>query len=300
MPDNNKFNQSLMLLRQSSNNKKYILGGSLFFGFIFLFLFIIIQSHRVIINPGERGLIVNEGKLDDNILDAGVHWISPFNTTVKIFSLRIHKTDLESTARTKELQRIKTNIVVNWAIEPSKLKEIYLQIGNEGDMVDKVITPAVDEIIKASIPVRTLEQNLTEREQLKEEVKIKVKKRLSRYGIIIDDIAFVNLTASDEFNKATEERQIAQQQAITAQIIAEKELQEADFKALKAKKEAEEMINKAKGEAEAQKLLQQTLTQELLQKQAIEKWNGQYPTVMGNNGTLPILNIAPPVVEPSK
>jgi hypothetical protein len=33
------------------------------------------------------------------------------------------------------------------------------------------------------------------------------------------------------------------------------------------------------------------LTPELLQKQAIEKWNGQFPTVMGGNGALPFINL---------
>jgi prohibitin 1 len=41
-------------------------------------------------------------------------------------------------------------------------------------------------------------------------------------------------------------------------------------------------------------LQRQTLTPEILQQQAIEKWNGQFPTVMGGGGTLPLINIAPP------
>jgi len=43
-------------------------------------------------------------------------------------------------------------------------------------------------------------------------------------------------------------------------------------------------MNRAKGQAEAQRLQRQTLTAELLQKQAIEKWDGHFPTVM--NGTV--------------
>jgi regulator of protease activity HflC (stomatin/prohibitin superfamily) len=46
---------------------------------------------------------------------------------------------------------------------------------------------------------------------------------------------------------------------------------------LKAAKQAQAEINRAKGQAEAQRLMRQTLTPELLQKQAIEKWNGQFP-----------------------
>ncbi|MEF7420813.1 hypothetical protein V4W98_15130, partial [Enterococcus faecium] len=66
---------------------------------------------------------------------------------------------------------------------------------------------------------------------------------------------------------------------------------QAEFVALKASKEAIAEINRAKGQAEAQRLQRQTLTSELLQKQAIEKWDGRFPTVMSGNGTLPLINI---------
>jgi hypothetical protein len=37
-----------------------------------------------------------------------------------------------------------------------------------------------------------------------------------------------------------------------------------------------------------------TLTPEILQQQAIEKWDGKFPTVMGGNSSLPLINITPP------
>jgi hypothetical protein len=52
-------------------------------------------------------------------------------------------------------------------------------------------------------------------------------------------------------------------------------------------------VNRAKGQAEAQRLQRLTLTPVLLQKQAIEKWDGHFPTVMGGSGTLPLINIDP-------
>ena len=49
---------------------------------------------------------------------------------------------------------------------------------------------------------------------------------------------------------------------------------------------------KAKGEiAEAQKLMRSTITPEILQQQAIEKWDGSFPQVMGGNGSLPFINL---------
>lgn len=258
----------------------------------------------LIVNPGERGLIMNLGKLQEEVLDEGVHITLPFISVVKIINVRVQKIDVESTARTKDLQRITTKLTLNWKIDPIKVRNVYQEIGTEKDVITKIITPAFDEIIKTSMPSRTLEQVLTEREQIKEEIKERIRKRLAPSGVLVTDVAFVNLSASDQFTKATEDRQVAEQQAISEKIVAEQEIKKAEFEVIKAKKEAEALVsksrgeaealvNKAKAEAEAQRLLQQSLTPQLLQKQAIDKWNGQYPTVMGGNNALPLISISP-------
>ncbi|MCY7322635.1 MAG: prohibitin family protein, partial [Phormidesmis sp. CAN_BIN36] len=61
--------------------------------------------------------------------------------------------------------------------------------------------------------------------------------------------------------------------------------------AQEAEQEAEANVNRAKGQAEAQRLLRETLTTELLQKQAIDKWDGKFPQVMGGDGALPFINL---------
>jgi regulator of protease activity HflC (stomatin/prohibitin superfamily) len=78
--------------------------------------------------------------------------------------------------------------------------------------------------------------------------------------------------------------------AVEAKQIAEQDAKRADFVALKAIKEAEAKVNLARGEGEAQRILRETLSPELLQKQAIDKWNGNLPLVVGE-GTTKVLDI---------
>jgi regulator of protease activity HflC (stomatin/prohibitin superfamily) len=276
---------------------KYLIVGGVAL-IVLLIINSIVQRSVLVIHPGERGLITYLGKLQNDSLDEGIHFVPPFITTLKTVDVRIQKTDITSVARTKDLQRIDTQITLNWQMEPSKLGEIYQQIGSAEDIVNKIINPAFDETVKALIPARTLEKNLAEREQLKEEVFAKIKTRLAHYGIVVVDVAIVNLTSSEQFTRATEERQTAEQKAITAKLIAEQAIQEAELKAQKAKIDAEAVVNAARGQAQAQRLLQQTLTPELLQREAIEKWNGQFPTVLGDSSALPLINIAPPQTTP--
>lgn len=49
-------------------------------------------------------------------------------------------------------------------------------------------------------------------------------------------------------------------------------------------------MNLAKGEAEVQRLLRDNLTAELLERQAIEKWNGKLPLIVGD-GSKNILDV---------
>lgn len=96
----------------------------------------------------------------------------------------------------------------------------------------------------------------------------------------MDDISLVDVSFSPEFAKAIEAKQIAEQEA-----------KRTEFEALKAEKQAIAEVNRAKGQAEAQRLQRLTLTSELLQQQAIEKWDGKFPTVLGGEGVLPFINI---------
>ena len=237
----------------------------------------------VTVNPGERGIVINLGKVQDGILDEGTHLVIPFFTDVKKLNVRLQKTDIEASAGTKDLQSINTNLSLNWYIDPTKVNKVYQQIGNEEDVVTRIITPALNEVLKAATPKKTAEEILIQRAELKEEIDRDIKKRLAVYRIQVTEVALVNVGFSPEFAKAIEAKQIAEQQA-----------KQAEYEALKAAKQAQAEINRAKGQAEAQRLMRQTLTPELLQKQAIEKWNGQFPTVMGGNGTVPFINISPP------
>lgn len=279
----------------SLNKKRYWFGS-----IIFVALTVIIPKSFAVVNTGERGILVTFNKIQDIVLNEGTHPIFPFVSSVKVMNVRIQRTDVEANARTKDLQRINTKVALNWQISSDKIHQVYQQFGNNEELTDRIITPVIEEIVKARIPARSLEKNLIERADLKQELEAKAKQRLESYGIVITDLSVLNVTASDEFTKATEDKQIAEQKAISDKIVAEQELQKADYESKKAAKESEAMIARAKGQAESQKLLQSSLSSEILQKQAIEKWDGKFPLVMSSNGALPFINVNAPASNPEQ
>lgn len=235
-----------------------------------------------IVNAGQRGVVMQFGKVQERVLDEGIHFILPIITSVKKLNVRVQKNSFQTDAASKDLQKLTTEIAINWHIEPTKVNKVFQNIGDEEDIVTGIITPAVSEVLKAATAKKTAEEIITKRTILKEEIDTSLENRLADYGIAIDDVSLVDFEFSAEFSKAIESKQIAEQEAKQASFIAQK-----------ASQEAQAEINRAKGQAEAQRLQRQTLTQELLQKQAIEKWDGRFPMVMGGNGMLPLINIHP-------
>ncbi len=234
----------------------------------------------VIVNAGERGVVMKFGQVQEQVLGEGIHAIVPIVTTIQRLSVRVQKHQIPGEAASKDLQDVFTDVALNWHIIPNEANAVFQQIGTEEQVLQRIISPAVEEVLKAVMARYTAEEIITKREEVKAGVDESLTDRLANYHVGVDDISLVNVHFSARFSEAVEAKQIAEQEA-----------KRADFVALKATKEAEAEVNRAKGLAEAQRLLRENLTSELLQKQAIDKWDGKFPTVLGGSGALPFLNI---------
>lgn len=237
-----------------------------------LCLLTILITPFVIVNAGERGILMKFGQVQTQILGEGIHLIIPVVNTVKKISIRIQKQEISTEAASKDLQNVFTDVALNWHFLPDKVDRIFQQIGDENQAIESIINPAIEEVLKAVIAQYTAEEVITKRGDVKRELDQALTARLGNYNIKVDDISVVHIRFSDKFRAAVESKQIAAQEA-----------KQAEFIALKAVKEAEAKVNLAKGEAEAQSLLRNILTAELLQRQAIEKWNGKLPLIMGKD-----------------
>jgi regulator of protease activity HflC (stomatin/prohibitin superfamily) len=258
------------------------LGGKILVGGGILLFVALFFRPFAIVNAGERGVVMRLGRVQDGVLDEGFHFVLPLITSVKTLSVRVQRSDIKAQAASKDLQDVTTEMALNWHIEPDKVNTVFQRIGDETQILERIINPAVSEVLKAATAKKNVEEILTKRTELKQEIDQALKTRLVNYGLAVDDVSLVDFGFSPEFNKAIEAKQIAEQQA-----------KQAEFVALKATKDAEAEVNRAKGQAEAQRLQRLTLTAELLQKQAIEKWDGKFPVYMGGNAPLPFINVTP-------
>jgi regulator of protease activity HflC (stomatin/prohibitin superfamily) len=234
----------------------------------------------VIVNAGERGVLMEFGKVQNIILGEGIHVIIPVVNTVEKLSVRVQNQEISAEASSKDLQDVFTDVALNWHILPEEANAIFQEIGNENNVIQRIINPAIEEVLKAVMAKYTAEEIVTKRGEVKSAVDQALTTRLRSYHLAVDDISLVHVHFSEQFSEAVEAKQIAEQEA-----------KRAEFLALKASKEAEAKVNLARGEAEANSLLRDGLTPEILQRQAIEKWNGNLPLIVGNEGVPKLLNL---------
>ena len=97
----------------------YIVGG------IVLAIAALLLKPSAIVGALERRVLVRFGKVQNAILDEGIHPPRSIVTSVKTLRVRVQKTDLKPEAASKDLQKVSTDLAVNWNIDPPKLTEFF-------------------------------------------------------------------------------------------------------------------------------------------------------------------------------
>lgn len=225
---------------------------------VVLLLLITFFTSIRIIGTGQVGVVTQYGRVTGRELSEGLSFVAPWGiNNVTVYDIKVQKETVSSSAASQDLQDVSSEIVLNYQIERGSVSRIHQTIG--ATYVDKIVTPAINEIFKAASAKYTASELITERSRLKAETYETLVTRLKPYGIKVSELSIVDFKFSSNFSKAIEEKQVAQQNAERAKFNLEA----------------------AKTDAEAQRAQSETLTQEYLQKQAIEKWDGKLPTYMG-------------------
>lgn len=244
-----------------------------------LVLFTIFESFTVI-SAGHIGVQVTLGEVNMQTLSEGVHMVNPISQ-VRDVDVRVVKTQLKgSSASTKDLQEVHTDLVVNYRLDGAKAAHIYKEFGL--DLEDKILLPAISESFKATTAHYDSEELITKRDQVSRGITEALQGKVGKYGLTISEISLVNFGFSADYQKAIESKVIATQ----SKLKAEQDLQ-------RIKVEADQAIAKAKGEAEAIRIQSQAINagggRDYVQLKAIEKWDGKLPNV--NGGAMPFLNV---------
>ena len=247
---------------------------------------LLLWSSFVTIGPGERGVLMTFGAVQHGVLAPGLHMKIPLVQTVKRMNVQIQKSQTQETAASRDLQDVTSEVAVNWSINPLDAEWVYERLGDESQLADKVIAPIVSNAVKAVAAHYDAEQLVEKRDRVRDQIQQQIVIALAQYKVQVQGVNITNFQFSQDYSHAIEQKQVAQQRA-----------QQAEYDLARVKVQAQQEVAQAEGQAQAQKLLQSTLTPQIIQLKAVEKWNGVLPQVTGN-GAVPFIGNMDTMAKP--
>lgn len=236
---------------------------------IILAVIILGASSIAIVPAGHRGILLNMGAVSDRVLDEGLNFKIPFVQSVKPMDVRLQKFEsTDNSSASKDLQTVTSTIAVNYRVDSNAVNQLYRNLG--ANYENTIISPAISESIKAVTAQYTAEELIVKRAEVSEKMKNFLQEKLNDKYIYVDSFNVVDFQFSEAYNKAIEEKQIAEQNALKAKYDLER-----------VKTEVEQTIAQAEGEAEAMKLKNQQVTEQIIYLEFINKWDGKMPTYYG-------------------
>lgn len=246
-----------------------------------LFILYFVLDAFTIVSAGERGVLLTWGAFNGTVFQPGLHVKIPLVQEVIKMNVQTNKIEVaRSEAYSHDLQVVNIHSVINYNIDPQAVGNVFQQYGL--DFEGKVLTPNLEASVKQTVAKYTAEALLSKRAEVQDEIQSALKSSIPTQ-FVVTKYALVNEQFSEDFEKAIEAKQVAQQEA-----------EKAKNELTKAQIDAESRIAQAKGEAEAIKIQAQAIQQqggaEYVRLKTIEKWNGILPTYMTGN-TVPFINV---------
>jgi regulator of protease activity HflC (stomatin/prohibitin superfamily) len=262
-------------------------------------------SSYSVISPGNTGVIFNVWTGSLRTVPQGIAWRFPFITDVQSYptALRTYtmvKRSGEGSAEgddsidlpTKEGQHITQDISVTYNTSEESAAEVFKAFrgADIADIENTFIRRTIITVSQNTAGQMSLSEVISaKRNELQDNIQKNLTSELQKMGFHLDK---VNLGAShlpQSLEKQMQEKMAAQQQAQQAEYELQKQQMLAKAEVAKAEGEAQSILVRAKAQAEANRLLQSTLSNNLIQSKAIDKWNGILPQVSG--GSTPFIDL---------
>ena len=263
-------------------NKKFIVGFSVF-TFLLITFFSVYEINRI--DSGQTGIMVNLAGSDRGVDEAKVEtgWVI-FNRFTKelyeypAFAQIVDYDKFEIQDKKGEI--FTADPTVEYYIERNNAKTVFLRYRKDIKSLERsAILSEVKNAYKDICGLYETDSLINNRPQFEKEVEALLSKRLTERGFTLSNIQS-SVKPNDAMQSAINSKNISVQNALKLKNELEA-----------AKAEAEKIVVAARGEAEANRIKQQSITPELIQMKAVERWDGKLPISFGGNGALPFLNL---------
>lgn len=246
------------------------------------------------------------GGVKDEVLTQGWHVVSPTIKTT-LYTVGIEQSYLTSgengdskndesfSASSKEGKAVQIDLTFTYQYDPQSVTSVFTCFkGQSGtDVRDSFIKPNIISWTKEVIARYKVSDILGEqRANVNVALTDYLSGKFAPYGITISNVSLINIEVDAETSAAISAKITAQQnaetQAINNQTAIDKAKADAEVALTNAQAKADAALIEANAQAEANRLLAQSVTQQLIEYEKIEKWDGKMPTVSGSNAIVSI------------
>ncbi len=273
-------------------NKNFITGGVILGGVLVIGGLLTALSLTTI-SPGYTGLLYDRsGGLEKETLGQGWHFVSPMKKVIEYpISTEIVTLEGESAFQvlTKDSKNVTVEPAYSYSMEVDKLSTVFSKF--RGANVETIEEGFIRQTLKNSIQKVTSKYSVFDvmGEKVGEitpQVLEEMREQLSPVGIKIETLSFNRVTTDEKTMESIQKKVDAIQLLETMKVQKEQAVVAAEKARIEAQGNADKAVIEAKGRSQANSLLQQSITPELIEYEKAKKWDGKLPQVTGGNGTI--------------
>jgi regulator of protease activity HflC (stomatin/prohibitin superfamily) len=252
-------------------------------GAIIVLARIIIGSAYFIVQPGQVAFLVRFGTIQPGNYTPWLYFKVPFIDKKVVMNTQIQKSEVTANSASSDLQDVSAQVALNYAVDTNSAKVLFQTVWTEEEVSSRLISPGIQEAVKAATAKYVASQLITDRVKVKSDMLTALKEKLEPRWIKIVDLNIVDFKFSEAFNQAVESKVRAEQDALAQKNKLEQ-----------VKYESQQQIEKSKAEAEKIKIQAEAITKqwwkEYVQLQRIAKRDGQLPKI-SSEGNWMLLNV---------
>jgi regulator of protease activity HflC (stomatin/prohibitin superfamily) len=262
---------------------KLVIGGIITF-LVLIFILSTFQS----VEQTERGVLTKFGEVKD-ILEPGLHTVNPFTSDVHKVDVSVKALAVSELAYSKDSQVVTVAAVVNYQIDPSRVRELWEEVRNDAEV--RYVLPRTQEALKETIAAYTAQGIIDNRAKLGSELKTKVVERLQGEGILVQDVSLTNFDFDDQYEAAVQNKQVQEQQALAQANITKQEEEKKKQEILRAEALAEKtrLEVEALASAQSEKIIEKIIAE--AQLEAARRWDGKLPVNMYGSAPVPLIHL---------
>lgn len=220
-------------------------------------LFSLFMVSCSVVRPGEVGVKQRLGKLSQKINGQGSVWFNPFTTRVIKVNVQMNDLELSLSLPTKEGLSVVSQISILYTIDEKSATKVITNLGLRYETIISNIFRSASSDVCSKFFAKDMHSGM--RAEIESSIKAKMNETLKEQGIIVNAVLMKSIQLPAGLASSVEQKLQAEQNAMRMEFILKQE-----------KLEAERKIIEATGTKDAQKILSEGLTDNIIKLRSIE------------------------------